>query len=68
MNIEKIEEKLILDTFWNQMIYLKYKDQIKIDKEKITNEVSQKKIKTYQISEIVFRASNKEEINKNTKK
>ena len=68
VNIEKIEEKLILDTFWNQMIYLKYKDQIKIDKEKITNEVSQKKIKTYQISEIVFRASNKEEINKKYEK
>jgi len=68
VNIKKIEEKIILDTFWNQMIYFKYKDQIKIDKEKITNEVSQKKTKTYQISEIVFRASNKEELNQKYKK
>ena len=68
VNIKKIEEKLIIDTFWNQMIYLKYKDQIKIDKEKIAKEVSKKKTKTYQISEIVFRASNKEELNQKYKK
>ena len=68
VNIKKIEEKLILDTLWNQMIYLKYRDQIKIDKKKITNDVSQMKTKTYQISEIVFRASNKEELNETYKK
>ncbi len=68
VNIEKIKEKLIIDTFWKQMIYLKYKDQIKIDKEKIANEISQKKTKTYNISEIVFRANNKEELNEKYQK
>ena len=68
VNIEKIKEKLIIDTFWKQMIYFKYKDQIKIDKEKIANEISQKKTKTYNISEIVFRANNKEELNEKYQK
>ena len=68
VNIEKIKEKLIIDTFWKQMIYFKYKDQIKIDKEKIAYEISQKKTKTYNISEIVFRAINKEELNKKYEK
>ena len=40
--ILKIKEKLIIDNFKKQMIYFKYKDQIKIDMEKIANEISQK--------------------------
>ena len=46
------------------MIYNRYVDQIKIDKESIENELRNKKIKSYLISEIVFRAKDKEELKK----
>ena len=45
--IKKIKEKLSLEILWNQMVYARYKDEIKIDKEKIILEVSQKKNKIY---------------------
>ena len=60
--IEKIEEKLSLEVLWNQMIYARYKDKIKIDKEKIILEISQKKNKIYLLSEIVFNANTKKDL------
>ena len=45
--IEKIKEKLTLEVIWSQMIYSRYKNKIKIDREKIMLEVSQKKNKKY---------------------
>ena len=34
VNIKMVEEKLIIDAYWTQIIYNKYKDKIKIDKKK----------------------------------
>lgn len=62
--IEKIKEKLTLEVIWSQMIYSRYKNKIKIDREKIMLEVSQKKNKKYLLSEIVFNANTKEELDK----
>jgi peptidyl-prolyl cis-trans isomerase SurA len=60
--IKKIKEKLSLEVLWNQMVYARYKDEIKIDKEKIILEVSQKKNKMYLLSEIVFNANTKKDL------
>ena len=65
--IEKIKEKITLEVIWSQMIHAKYKDKIKIDREKISQEISQKKIKNYFLSEIVFNANTKEDLDKKFK-
>jgi peptidyl-prolyl cis-trans isomerase SurA len=62
--IKKIKEKLSIEVLWSRIIYSKYKDKIKIDKEKIILEVSQKKNKKYLLSEIVFNASTKGDLDK----
>ena len=64
IDFKRIEEKIKIERSWNQMIYNRYVDQIKIDKESIENELRNKKIKSYLISEIVFRAKDKEELKK----
>jgi len=56
LNISDIKEKLKIETLWNEMIFQKYNNQIKIDKEKIKTKIkNQKKIlKEYNLSEILF--------------
>ena len=56
LNISDIKEKLKIETLWNEMIFQKYNNQIKIDKEKIITKIkNQKKIlKEYNLSEILF--------------
>ena len=56
-NIEEIKEKLKIEIFWNDLIYLKFKDQIKIDERELSKKIenlSDKDIKEYSLSEIVF--------------
>jgi len=65
--IKKVKEKISLEVLWSQMIYSRYKDNIKINKEKIILEVSQKKNKKYLLSEIVFSASTKEDLDQKFK-
>ena len=47
-------KKIILDITWKRFIYSKYKNKINIDKNKISQEILNKKNKVYQLSEIVF--------------
>ena len=56
LNISDIKEKLKIETLWNEMIFHKYNNQIKIDKEKIKTKIkNQKKIlREYNLSEILF--------------
>tara|TARA_B100000886_G_C20402330_1_gene483173 strand:- start:688 stop:1605 length:918 start_codon:yes stop_codon:yes gene_type:complete len=54
LKINMIEEKLKIDTNWKKLVYTKYKNQIKIDKEKILSEVKNRKSKFYKLSEILF--------------
>lgn len=62
ISIKKVKEKLMIQRKWNQLIYNKYFERIKIDKEAIKNQLTNEKIKSYLISEIVFRANNKKEL------
>ncbi len=49
-----VKKKVILDANWKQLVYGKYKNQIKINKEKILNEVKNRKNKIYKLNEILF--------------
>ena len=56
LNISDIKEKLKIETLWNEMIFQKYNNQIKIDKEKIKTKIKNQKniLKEYNLSEILF--------------
>ncbi len=64
LNISDIKEKLKIETLWNEMIFQKYNNQIKIDKEKIKTKIkNQKKIlKEYNLSEILFQLDTGEKL------
>ena len=56
------EEKVAIETLWNELIYSKFFNKIFIDKDKMEKEIkknSQKKIKSFLLSEIVFDTSDK---------
>ena len=61
-NIGIIEEKIKIDAYWRQMIYAKYKNKIKVDKNKILKEISNKKIISYELSEILFEEKKKDQL------
>ena len=64
LNTNDIKEKLKIETLWNEMIFGKYKNQIKIDEDKIKSKIkTQKKIlKEYNLSEILFQLAPEENI------
>lgn len=52
---EVIKKKITIEVMWNQFIYEKYNKKLRIDKEKIKNELLDKQIlKEYNLSEILF--------------
>tara|TARA_A100001011_G_C14316285_1_gene848143 strand:- start:1594 stop:2526 length:933 start_codon:yes stop_codon:yes gene_type:complete len=59
LNYKTIENKLKIETLWSQLIYEKYKDNVKVNKKKLRDRISKKfinKKKTfeYNLSEIVL--------------
>ena len=59
INFENLREKLIIEAFWNQLIYIKFKNRIRIDKNSIKNDVinyykSKDKKYEFNLSEIVI--------------
>ena len=63
ISLEEFVQKITIDSLWNQMIFEKYKTKIKIDKSKLENEISSKKIQTeFNLSEIVFNIDKKENL------
>ncbi len=64
LNVSDIKEKLKIETLWNEMIFKKYSNQIKIDEKKIKDKIkSQKKIlKEYNLSEILFQLNSGEKL------
>ena len=58
LDIKIVENKLKNEILWNQFIYKKFSSKINIDEENIKNEIlnySDKKIKKFLLSEIVFK-------------
>ena len=67
LSVEEVKEKIKLEILWNQLIGLKYKDQINIDEENLKKKILQnnlnfKKSIEYDLSEIVFQAKTQEEL------
>jgi peptidyl-prolyl cis-trans isomerase SurA len=67
LKIDDIKKKITIDALWNELIIQKYKNQISINETKIRKEIiknSKIQSKKYQLSEIIFEVTNKDEIEK----
>ena len=56
-SLEEIKKKLKIDIFWNDLIYYKFNNQIKINKDELQNKINELKSsekKEYLLSEIIF--------------
>jgi peptidyl-prolyl cis-trans isomerase SurA len=64
INPDSIKKKISLEILWNQFIYSKFKENIKIDKELIRNDLLNKnKKKEFLLSEILFNLDKNEKLN-----
>ena len=60
-----IKKKISIEILWNQLIYTKYNQNVKIDKQLIKNSLSNNKKQTeFLISEILFNIDENEDLNK----
>ena len=71
INIKDLKKKFIIERFWNQLIFDKYRNLVKIDKNKIENNLEEliknnSKILSFNLSEIIFLEKNREAIEKKT--
>jgi len=67
LKIEDIKTKITIDALWNELIVKKYNSKIVIDETKIKKKILKNSIiksKKYQLAEIIFEVTNKEEIKK----
>ena len=62
---ETIKNKIEIEILWNQLIFYKYSNSLKIDREMIKNDLSDiKKQKEFLLSEIIFNLQIDEKLNK----
>lgn len=69
--INNIKKKLAIEYYWNNLIVKLYSDKVKIDKEKIKNDIeksNQKKTNSFLLSEIVFEAESNSELENKLRK
>ena len=73
INIDLIsmKKKLLIEHYWNQLIYDKYVNFLKVDENKITNQLQKlidlnSNLLNFDLSEIVFLEKNEEEYKKKT--
>jgi len=67
LNIDKIREKISIELVWNQLIYEKFINNVKLDEEEIKNKIldqRNRKTKEYLLSELVFQISDETNVNK----
>jgi len=63
INPNLIKKKISIEILWNQLIYSKFKQNVKIDRELIKNEISNKtKNKEFLLSEILFNINESENL------
>ena len=65
LNLEYFEKKISIEILWNDLIYNKFSNKIKIDKIKIEKDIAEQNkstSKNYLLSEIVFEIENKKNI------
>ncbi|MDA9653342.1 peptidylprolyl isomerase [Candidatus Pelagibacter sp.] len=66
LSIYEVEQRVLIEVLWNQMVASKYKDKININEKELMNKIKKenllnKKQTEYDLSEIVFQASNQNE-------
>ena len=70
--IEGIKKKIEVETVWNELIYIKYKNQININKKALKKKIKNKKLtknkKIFKLSEIIFEKKKDETLKKKIKK
>jgi len=67
LKIEDIKSKITIDVLWNELVVKKYNSKIVIDETKIKKKIlknSKIKSKEYELAEIIFEVTNKDEIEK----
>ena len=65
LTLEDIKKKLTIEALWNELIIRKFSKNIKINENKIKDEITKKiniQLKEYKLSEIIFEIKNKDEI------
>jgi len=72
IDISDLKKKFIIEQFWNQLIFDKYRNFIKIDSNKIDSVLeelikSNSEILSFNLSEIIFLGKNREETEKKSK-
>tara|TARA_B110000003_G_C16624248_1_gene524301 strand:+ start:924 stop:1868 length:945 start_codon:yes stop_codon:yes gene_type:complete len=70
IDISVIEEKISIESLWNQLIYEKFSGKVKINKEELKHQINKNnnlKSKSYLLSEIVFEISSTNELEKKAK-
>ena len=64
LTITFVEKKIVIELLWNKLIFDKYQNQVKINEEKLKNEIQSNKStqreKAYNLSEIVFEKNNQD--------
>ena len=66
LSIYEVEQRVLIEVLWNQMVASRYKDKININEKELMNKIKKenllnKKQTEYDLSEIVFQASNQNE-------
>ena len=65
LNLNDIEKRITVQIMWNELIFQKFSNRVKIDKQLIEKEISSKKVQEeFLISEIVFNVNSKNELDK----
>ena len=67
LTIEDIKQKITIDALWNELIIQKYRSKITINESEIKKKIlknTKVQFKEYQLSEIIFEVTSKEEIKK----
>ena len=69
LKLNIIEKKIQTETMWNQLIYLKYKNRLNIDEEKIREDILNNKSKSERVllQEIVYKYKDKNDLEKKYK-
>ena len=66
LEFDDLKKKLTVEALWNQLIFFKFKDKIKIDEKKIKKEIvndKNNKIKLFNLSEIIFNVGKNQNLN-----
>ena len=69
LNYREMKMKIRIETVWNQLIFQKYNEQVKIDLEKLRKKILKQKENqnSYLLSEILFRSEANEDVNEKYK-